>query len=163
MTDQAPTDQVAKNVDIPRNFISLLGQINRQWRKAVDRRLQPLGLSEATWLPLLHIARADTSPRQKDLASSLGLDSSSVVRLLDGLQAAGYIQRLEGVDRREKIVHLTDSGQRIVGDVERIVQEGKHHVFASIDDTALRDAFVVLQQVAGRIEALGETIWERVE
>jgi MarR family transcriptional regulator for hemolysin len=39
--------------------------------------------------------------RQKDLAASLSLDSSSVVRLLDALQNSGLIERREeAADRR---------------------------------------------------------------
>ena len=74
-------------------FGSLVARAARQWRRAADLRLQPFALTEATWLPLVHIARAPQSPRQKDLAASMSLDGSSVVRLLDNLEAAGLIQR----------------------------------------------------------------------
>ena len=41
--------------------------------------------------------------RQKDLAAALGLDGSSVVRLLDALETSGHIERREeGKDRRAK-------------------------------------------------------------
>src|SRR5262249_7412955 len=64
-------------------------------------RLQPFDLTEATWLPLLRIARAPEPPRQKDLAAAMFVDGSSVVRLLDNLEQAGLIQRKEGeTDRR---------------------------------------------------------------
>jgi MarR family transcriptional regulator, transcriptional regulator for hemolysin len=66
-----------------------IAQTARLWRRVVDDRMRPFGLTEATWLPLLHLARAPAAIRQKDLAASLSLDSSSVVRLLDALEAAG--------------------------------------------------------------------------
>src|SRR5258708_1321126 len=77
------------------SFGSLIALTGRQWRRAVDRRLQPFGLTEATWLPLIHLARAPVPPRQKDLAASLVLDGSSVVRLLDALETYGLIERRE--------------------------------------------------------------------
>lgn len=43
------------------------------WRRAVDRRPQPFGLTEALWLPLIHLGRALVPMRQKDLAASLVL------------------------------------------------------------------------------------------
>ena len=70
-------------------FGALLGRAYRQWRRAADLHLQPFELTEATWLPLVHIGRAPTPPRQKDLAASMFVDGSSVVRLLDNLEAAG--------------------------------------------------------------------------
>ena len=78
------------------SFGSLLSRAARQWRRAADLRLAPFDLTEATWLPLVHIARAPAPPRQKDLAASMSLDGSSVVRLLDNLEAAGLIRRKEG-------------------------------------------------------------------
>src|SRR5471032_1583146 len=90
---------------------SLIALLGRQWRRAVDRRLQPFGLTEATWLPLVHLARAPVPMRQKDLAASLVLDGSSVVRLLDALEAAGLIERREeSGDRRAKTIVLTGRG-----------------------------------------------------
>ena len=41
------------------------------------------------------------------------VDNSSVVRLLDNLEAAGLIQRKEGEDRRAKIIVLTPRGRAI--------------------------------------------------
>src|SRR5580658_4807707 len=77
------------------NFGSLVSRAARQWRRAVDRRLRPFGLSEATWLPLIYLARATGSIRQKDLAAALTLDGSSVARLLDSLEASRLIEREE--------------------------------------------------------------------
>src|SRR6201988_5352757 len=89
-------------------FGALVARAARQWRRAVDRRLQPFGLTEATWLPLIYLARAPVPMRQKDLAASLVLDGSSIVRLLDALEAAGLIERREeSADRRAKIITVT--------------------------------------------------------
>src|SRR5258708_29402263 len=92
-------------------FGAVLGRTYRQWRRSADLRLQPCGLTEATWLPLLRIARAPAPPRQKDLAAAMFVDGSAVVRLLDNLEGAGLIQRKEGeTDRRAKTIHLTTRG-----------------------------------------------------
>src|SRR5271169_3308819 len=89
-------------------FAPLVARAARQWRRAVDRRLQPFGLTEATWLPLIYLARAPVPMRQKDLAAALTLDGSSVVRLLDALETSGLIERREGdPDRRAKTIALT--------------------------------------------------------
>jgi MarR family transcriptional regulator for hemolysin len=133
---------------VHRNFMSLMAQMNRQWRRVIDRRLQPLGLTEATWLPLLHLARAAQPMRQKDLAASLSLDSSSVVRLLDGLQSGGFVERCEGTDRRAKTVHLTPLGKTTVKLVEDLVSEGRDGILACVPEHELENAFCVLEQVA---------------
>ena len=129
-------------------FGSLVSQTSRQWRRAVDLRLQPLGLTEATWLPLLRIARAAEPMRQKDLAASLFLDSSSVVRLLDNLQQAGLIERQEGAtDRRAKTIVLTERGQSVVDKAEEASADIRKHVLAGLPESDLSTATHVLQQI----------------
>lgn len=132
------------------NFGRLVALIARQWRRAVDLRVQPYGLTEATWLPLLRLSRAPEPMRQKDLAASLGLDNSSVVRLLDSLQAAGLVERREGdSDRRAKAIFLTDQGRATVDRVEAVARQVRDEVFAGLDDAQVAVAFQVLEHVGG--------------
>ena len=56
-----------------------IGRAARLWRRAVDVRLQAYGLTEATWLPLLHLSRAAAPMRQKDLAASLSQTDWGIV------------------------------------------------------------------------------------
>jgi MarR family transcriptional regulator for hemolysin len=129
-------------------FGALVSQTARRWRRAVDQKLQPFGLTEATWLPLLRVARAPAPMRQKDLAASLSLDGSSVVRLLDGLQAAGLIERREEVDdRRAKAIVLTASGRKTVERVERVAREIRDEALAALSDREIATATRVLQHV----------------
>ena len=131
----------------------LVAQSARQWRRAIDRELQPLGLTEATWLPLLHLSRSGQPPRQKDLAGALQLDSSSVVRLLDALQSAGLIYREEGQDRRAKTVALTDAGRATVRQVEDVVDAVRARYLASLPQEDLAIAFRVVGQLSGMLAA----------
>jgi MarR family transcriptional regulator for hemolysin len=131
-----------------------MGQINRQWRRIIDRKLQHLGLTEAMWLPLLHLARASQPMRQKDLAASLSLDSSSVVRLLDGLEAGKFVERAEGTDRRAKTIHLTPYGKTMVDRVEELVSEGRDSLFACVPKRELEEAFHVLERVAQSLASM---------
>jgi MarR family transcriptional regulator for hemolysin len=141
---------------VHRHFMSLMAQMNRQWRRVIDRQLQPLGLTEATWLPLLHLARAAQPMRQKDLAASLSLDSSSVVRLLDGLESGGLVERCEGTDRRAKTIHLTPLGRRTVKRVEELVGESRDGILACVPTHELEKAFGVLEEIAQTLSGMHE-------
>ena len=103
--------------DARARFAPLVAHVAREWRRAVDGRLQVYGLTEATWLPLLRIARSEAPMRQNELAASLSLDGSSVVRLLDALENSGLIERCEDrADRRAKSLVAdarADAGQSI--------------------------------------------------
>jgi MarR family transcriptional regulator, transcriptional regulator for hemolysin len=129
-------------------FASLVARAARQWRRAVDRRLQPFGLTEATWLPLIHLSRAPTPPRQKDLAASLVLDGSSVVRLLDALETAGLIERREeSGDRRAKTITVTGRGLSIVDQVEAASRAVRAETLAGLSAKDIETATRVLERV----------------
>jgi MarR family transcriptional regulator for hemolysin len=129
-------------------FASLIAQTGRQWRRAVDRRLQPFGLTEATWLPLIHLARAPVPMRQKDLAATLVLDGSSVVRLLDALEDSGFIERrAENGDRRAKTITLTARGLSIIDKVEAASREVRNATLVGLAAEELEIATRVLEQV----------------
>ena len=135
-------------------FGSLLSRAARQWRRAADTRLQPYALTEATWLPLIRIARAPTPPRQKDLAESMSLDGSSVVRLLDNLETAGLVQRKEGEhDRRAKVIVLTPRGRAIADQVETISRRVRTDALAGLAAKDIDTAIRVLEHVCRTLDA----------
>jgi MarR family transcriptional regulator for hemolysin len=130
------------------DFAPLVARAARQWRRAVDRRLQPFGLTEATWLPLIYIARAPVPMRQKDLAAALTLDSSSVVRLLDALEASELIERHEeDGDRRARVIVPTRRGLSIAGQVEAVSHEVRNATLTGLSDDELEISTRVLERI----------------
>ena len=135
----------------------LVANVAREWRRAVDARLQVYGLTEATWLPLLRIARSEAPMRQNELAASLSLDGSSVVRLLDALENSGLVERCEDrADRRAKSLVLTPRGRRTVDQVERVSQDIRDLVLGEVADDDLARSLRLLETVRDRLASLGE-------
>jgi MarR family transcriptional regulator for hemolysin len=131
--------------------------VAREWRRAVDGRLQAYGLTEATWLPLLRIARSETPMRQNELAASLSLDGSSVVRLLDSLEYSGLIERCEDrADRRAKSLVLTPRGRRTVDQVEEVSLEIREIVLGEVSDEDLVRSLRLLETVRDRLLSLAD-------
>lgn len=137
-------------------FGALLGQTARSWRRATDRGLQPFGLTEATWLPLVHLARTPEPMRQKQIAAVLNLDGSAVVRLLDTLQAAGLIERREDCDRRAKAITLTPAGQRIADEAEAAARQVRDGALAGLSEEDLATAARVLGRICATLRQEGE-------
>jgi MarR family transcriptional regulator, transcriptional regulator for hemolysin len=138
-------------------FGAQVAQAARLWRRVVDHRMRPFGLTEATWLPLLHLARGPTAMRQKDLAAALSLDSSSVVRLLDALEAAGLIERREDdADRRAKAIVLTRLGRATVAKVERVADQVRGEALIGLSDKELATASHVLDHVCRMLAPMAD-------
>ena len=143
--------------DARARFAPLVAHVAREWRRAVDGRLQAYGLTEATWLPLLRIARSETPMRQNELAASLSLDGSSVVRLLDSLENSGFIERSEDrADRRAKSLALTPRGRRTVEQVERVSFEIRDAVLGEVSDDDLARSLRLLETVRDRLPCLAD-------
>jgi MarR family transcriptional regulator for hemolysin len=153
----APT---ARAKDAQRRFASLMAQNARRWRRAVNEALKPHGLTEATWLPLLHLGRARAPMLQKELAHSLTLDSSSVVRLIDALEASGHVTRTTTEDRRAKAIHLTPLGRRTFVQVEATTDATRRRYLAGVSLEELETAVRVLESVAAALTAGEEPVRE---
>lgn len=105
-----------------------LMSLGRQWRRVVHLRLAELGLTDATWAPLFHLHAAGQGISLKALAQRVGLDSSTLVRVVDLLENRGLVRReTDTHDRRSKLLQVTESGNAAVADVRaKLVQvEGR--------------------------------------
>src|SRR5579862_3888682 len=126
-----------------------ISRIARRLRQAVDMELRAYGLTEATWRPLVYVARLGAGVRQKELATALGIEGPSLVRLLDGLERRGLIERREDdADRRARGIHLTAAGralQRRVAKVSGAVQRRLLAAVAPADLKACDRAFAVIE------------------
>ncbi len=79
--------------------------------QAIDREMEPNGLTNAQWVPLvkLYVGDADTAA---GLARECELDAGAMTRLLDRVEAKGLCSRQRSSqDRRVVKLELTDEGR----------------------------------------------------
>ena len=120
-------------------FAMQVAQLSRAWRSELDRRLVGLGLSQARWLVLLHLARFSEMPTQRELAQSVGVEGPTLARLLDSLESQGLVTRVAvPEDRRAKKIALQPDAQPLIEKIEAISTQLRHEVFAGIDEEDLR-------------------------
>lgn len=133
----------------------ILAETARSWRQRLDQRLRPLGLSQAKWLVLLHLAKAGRELTQRDLAERLGVEGPTLVRLLDRMAADGWIERRDSTsDRRCKTVHPTAQARAATRDIERIAHGLREEIYAEIPDADLHKCLEVLLRIRDRIGQL---------
>ncbi len=132
----------------------------RLWRQIADREVEGFGLSEATVYPLVFIARLGNGIRQSTLAESLGMEGPSLVRLLDQLCAAGYVQRREDpTDKRAKTLHLTAEGAALAATLLARLDERRRLVFETVTDGELHAALAAFAAL-DRAAASGRSVKE---
>ena len=128
------------------NISSAMVVASRHWRKVCQTTLVNFGISEACAVPLLMIGRLGEGVRQVTVAHAAGMESPSLVRLLDQLCQAGYVCRTEDPhDRRAKCLSLTDSGRVLVQAVEEELVRLRREVLQGIDPADLEAALRVIR------------------
>jgi MarR family transcriptional regulator for hemolysin len=131
-----------------------LGQISRRWRSRLDGRMAAFGLTEARWLPLLHLARWGDGLTQKELATSLGVEGPTLVRTLDWLEREGLVERRAAeADRRAKRVHLTPRAVALHREIEREAAAVRADLLDGISEAELLACLGVLDRIAARLGA----------
>ena len=117
----------------PFDFAFSVARIARRLRQAVDAELRVLGLTEATWRPLVHVRRLGDGVRQKELAAALSIEGPSLVRLLDNLERRGLIERREDeTDRRARGIHLTRAGRDLAVRAARVGMSIQKRLLATV-------------------------------
>ncbi len=94
--------------DLSRNFGFILHDVARLLRTTFDRRVKALGFTRSQWWVLTHLFRND-GITQSELADILEVEKPTLGRLLDRLEAKGWVRReADAADRRVKRVFLTE-------------------------------------------------------
>lgn len=138
-------------------FGQALFETARVWRMRLDRRLQPLGLSQAKWRTLLNIARAGEGVTQKVLAERMGVEGPTLVGLLDRLARDEWVERRASEeDRRVRHVYLTPRAREALREIEAVAAELRGELFLGLDERDLLQCLRVLRHIRDRAETLDE-------
>jgi MarR family transcriptional regulator for hemolysin len=143
-------------MDSPRAHFGIrFSLLARRWRRALDARLAEAGLSDATWVPLVHLKESGGGITQKHLAALVGIDGSSLVRLLDILCRRGLVERrVDTTDGRVRLVSLTEAGDRRVADIRAELAKSEAEMLADLTDTDLTLMLGHFERIDRRLQAM---------
>jgi len=145
------------------NFGRQIGLLARLWRTELDKRLRPIGLSQARWVLLVYLSEAPDGMPQLDLAVRAGISGPTLVRQVDQLEEAGLVARQEDPrDRRMKRVSLTAAGRAKFAEADAIAVALRQDLLSEEDTAALEAAMAVNRRVIRRFEALNKTVEEGI-
>ncbi|MGE4335726.1 MAG: MarR family winged helix-turn-helix transcriptional regulator [Pigmentiphaga sp.] len=131
-----------------RRLTSGLLQAGRQWRRLAEAALAADDISEACASPLVWLRRLGGGVRQVTLAAHVGIEGTSLVRLLDQLCEAGLVVRRDDPeDRRAKTLWLTEAGEQLAQRIERAIAKLRFRVFAEVSDADVEATLRVLEAI----------------
>ncbi len=127
----------------------LLKHVQQQLAAAAGPAMAPYGI-DGRQLAVLTVLAAEHPLAQHDAAGRLGVDRTTMVTLIDELEAKGLVERHRDTeDRRKNIVRLTEAGQRCLDGAGRARDEVEREFLAPLGDELGRQFVRALQILAG--------------
>lgn len=120
-----------------RELAFALHDVARLLRTYADQRARELGTTRAQWAVLSRLQRCQGAS-QAELAEALDLTPISLARLIDKLDAAGFVQRrADARDRRIHRLHLTDKAQPVLDKLSEIAEHIMGQALDGLDEPTL--------------------------
>ncbi|WOZ39091.1 MULTISPECIES: MarR family winged helix-turn-helix transcriptional regulator [Paenibacillus] len=115
--------------------------------EALEKEFRPYNITRSQWIAMYYI-NTHKSMTQRELAEELSIKEPSVVRLLQKLEAEGYLLRsIDDADKRMKQIQLSDLGTQVCLKLLPIAEKFKQDTIAGISQDDLRIFESVLQRM----------------
>ncbi len=136
----------------------LMRRIMSLLANGIERELEPAGLTNAQWVPLLklYMGRASTAA---ELARECELDAGSMTRLLDRLEAKQLCRRIRSSDDRRVVnLELTDAGRLAAQAIPAILCKAQNALLAGFSAEEWQDLKGYLRRMLDTAQALQNPI-----
>jgi DNA-binding MarR family transcriptional regulator len=121
----------------------------RLWRATHTRVadvLGSVGLTPALFA-LLNVIGARAGAIQQELGSTLGIDRSTMVSLIDQLESAGLARRRpSATDRRAREIGITPKGRRLLQRARELIFQVEDEVLAGLTAAERRELLALLRR-----------------
>ena len=150
------------SLDLKRQLITQLVESSRLLRNYIEHRAKSRGTTRAQWIVLFRL-RQQEGLSQVDLAEVMELQPISLVRLLDRLVDQGLLERRPPpTDRRANQLYLTETGRRLVGDLDSLRDSIASEALHGASAASLQTALDVLQQVKDNVKNNADSVADTV-
>lgn len=129
-------------------FATLLHRCAALWRARLDERLRPWGMTQATWRTLWVLRNAEEAHNQSSLALRLGIETPTLVRILDRMEKLALVRRApDSRDRRQKYIEITDKGLALATEIEGEVLGTREQLLAGMQPAELQVGIALFEKL----------------
>ena len=116
-------------------------------------RLKDLGLSQASWVAVAAIARQPQPLSQSELAQELGVESPTIVPLINRLVALGLVERVTTAsDKRKRLLVATEQGMALYEQVKTVADDLREEILTAITPQEREQTQRVLEKLLREVE-----------
>jgi MarR family transcriptional regulator, transcriptional regulator for hemolysin len=129
----------------------MLVDVARLLRRNFNRRAQALGLTQPQWQALARLSQ-NQGMSQACLADLLEIQPITLTRLVDRLEAAGWVERRpDPADRRVQRLFLTVKVEPLLDDMWALAAETREEAMQGLSDRERRQLLQTLQTIKGNL------------
>ncbi|HEV7459464.1 MAG TPA: MarR family transcriptional regulator [Solirubrobacteraceae bacterium] len=136
----------------------------RLWRAShtqVAEALESLGLTPALF-GVLNVLGARAGAIQQEIGTAMAIDPSTMVSLIDQLEAAGLAERRpHPTDRRARAIAITPKGRRVLEKGRQMSQQVEDDVLRGLTAAERRQLITLLRRALG--SAPPQSLWRAEE
>ena len=130
--------------------------VGRLLRTVFERRVRAFGLTRAQWLVIARVRRRP-GMSQSEVADLLEIEKASAGRLIDRMEAKGWLQRRDDAsDRRINRLHLTPEGERLHAAIWPIAEATVDTALGDLSAEERRQLTGLMTRVKAKLQALAE-------
>lgn len=118
-------------------IMTALSIISRYSRTYFERKLSDIKLGFTEFSILMHIIKTDKL-NQEQIAKHFLLDKGAVAKALNKLEKKEFITRVDNpVNKREKLISITEQGKSIIGILTEELQEWHTYLFEGLSKSEI--------------------------
>jgi MarR family transcriptional regulator, transcriptional regulator for hemolysin len=150
-------------MDLSRQLGFLLKDTSRRYTRRFEERAQALSLTLPQCRALLHL-QSNEGVSQKRLSDLTELDPMTLVRILDRMEADGWVQRRsDPADRRARTLWLTPKSKPILEHIAHLIAETRSETLHGLSNEERAKLIELLERVHANLAALPPFTAEKLQ
>ena len=127
--------------------VDMMIRTDHMHRAMIESRAKEIGIHRTQHRILMHLARHECLPAQKDLAEHLDITPAAVTGALKKIEQDGYIERTLGKDNRYNEIRITEKGRAIVKRTRLLFSEADISMFDGFSEQELSTYISCLEKL----------------
>ncbi|HEV2443610.1 MAG TPA: MarR family transcriptional regulator [Steroidobacteraceae bacterium] len=141
-------------MDLSRQLGFLLKDTSRRYTRRFEERAQALSLTLPQCRALLHLENNE-GVSQKRLSELTEIDPMTLVRILDRMEADGWVQRrFDPADRRAHTLWLTPKGKPVLEHIAHLIAETRAETLHGLSNEERGKLIELLERVHANLASL---------
>ena len=131
--------------------IEIMIKTEQMHKALLESCARTLGIHRTQHRILMHLARHDKLPSQKELADRLDVTPAAITGALKKIEQDGYVERTLGQDNRYNELRITEKGRELVKSTRQIFCKIDSSMFEGFSDEELDTYITCLEKLQANI------------